>query len=97
MISIADSGVYSSKVTNGIETKWMNFSLIVTDDPKVKVFVIEKTDNGLYQNGSEYTLKCTATGYPAPKISWTFKSCKSYNKCYGPITNLVSTLDISNG
>ena len=92
-LKLEDSGQYSIKVENDFHEKWENFTLVVTDKPKVTAAVQEPSDNGFYQYGSHYTLKCGATGYPAPKVSWTFKSCKSYKDCDGKIHHLTSTLE----
>jgi len=92
-LKLEDSGEYKIKVENDFHEKWENFTLIVTDKPKVIATVQEPSDNGLYQYGSHYTLKCSATGYPAPEISWTFKSCKSYDNCNGKIQHHKSTVE----
>ena len=92
-LKLEDSGDYRIKVENDFHEKWGNFTLIVTDKPKVIASVQEPSDNGLYQYGSHYTLKCTATGYPAPEITWTFKRCKSYENCNGKIQHLKSTVE----
>jgi len=92
-LKLEDSGDYGIKVENDFHEKWENFTLIVTDKPKIEATVQEPSDNGLYQYGSHYTLKCTATGYPAPEITWTFKRCKSYGNCNGKIHHLKSTVE----
>ena len=40
-----------------------------------------KPSIGLYKKGHEYTLKCSAKGFPLPKIEWMFKPCSSYTEC----------------
>lgn len=37
--------------------------------------------HGLYNKGHEYTMKCSAEGYPIPEISWLFKPCSSFTEC----------------
>lgn len=80
-LKLRDSGEYVVKVENDFHVKFENFSLVVTEKPKVSASVVEVTAGGLYQYGDQYTLRCTATGYPVPKIQWTFKKCRDYNKC----------------
>ena len=31
------------------------------------------------------------SGYPAPKVTWTFKSCESYEECNGETVHLTAT------
>lgn len=96
-LKLEDTGDYSIKVENDFHVKWENFTLEVTDKPTVKVSVLEPSDNGLYQLGSHYTFQCTATGYPPPKITWTFKRCKTYNKCEEHKEHYGSTIEAPNG
>ena len=96
-LRLEDSGDYSIKVENEFHVLWENFSLEVTDKPKMELTVLEPSDNGLYQVGKPYTLQCTATGHPRPEISWTFKACKSYQECEETLQHLSSTKEASNG
>ena len=96
-LRLEDSGDYSIKVENEFHVKWENFSLEVTDRPKMELTVLETSDNGLYQVGKPYTLQCSATGYPRPEISWTFKACKSYQECEETSQHLTSSKEASNG
>ena len=34
-----------------------------------------------YEKGAEYAVKCSAKGFPLPRISWLFKPCSSYVDC----------------
>ena len=91
-LRLEDSGQYRIKVENGQHEKWENFTLVVTEPIKVSVRVLElQTSAGLYQFGVHYTLRCLATGYPAPSISWTFKPCADYKVCQGKPESLDST------
>jgi hypothetical protein len=31
--------------------------------------------------GMEYTLKCSAKGFPVPEIRWMFKPCSTFDEC----------------
>ena len=80
-LKVTDAGEYVVKVENGFHVKLENFTLVVKDPPKVQARVFEPSDGGLYQKGHQYTLQCTATGSPVPRIQWTFKRCNGYNAC----------------
>ena len=96
-LKLDDSGDYSIKVENDFHVKWENFSLEVTDKPQVSLSVLEPADNGLYQVGKPYSLQCTGTGYPVPKITWTFKRCQSYNNCETHKQHYGSSAEAANG
>ena len=96
-LKLEDSGDYSIKVENDFHVKWENFSLEVTDKPKVTLSVLEPADNGLYQVGKPYSLQCAGTGYPVPKITWTFKRCQSYNNCETHKQHFGSSAEAPNG
>ena len=88
-LRLEDSGQYRIKVENDFNVNWMNFTLEVTDKPKVTVSVVEPAVMGLYQYGGHYTLRCTATGYPPPEITWTFRRCSDYDECETPNSGAV--------
>ena len=92
-LRLEDSGQYRIKVENGQHHKWENFTLVVTEPISVSARVLEQSSSGLYQFGVHYTLRCLATGYPAPSVSWTFKPCTDYKVCKGKPENLDSTKD----
>ena len=78
-LKLSNAGTYTVKVTNGVETKTENFTLILRKEPSVQMSVINP--KGLYSQGQEYSLKCSAEGYPIPNIQWLFKPCQSYYNC----------------
>lgn len=78
-LKLSNAGSYTVKVTNGELTKMENFTLIVRSAPVVEVSVLNP--QGLYNKGHEYTLKCSADGFPMPKIEWLFKPCKDFEEC----------------
>lgn len=93
-MSLSTAGTFTVKVYNDAHERTEAFTLIVRSKPIVQASVLGKTgvnnnraiDNingnvGLYKKGNEYTLKCSAKGYPLPKIAWMFKSCTSYASC----------------
>ena len=93
-IKLEDSGNYVIRVSNADHEKSETFTLLVTEKPEIELNILEQTDTGLYQAGDHLTLRCVATGYPAPKLSWTFKSCDSYDDCSGETDHLRATKDI---
>ena len=90
-LRVEDSGEYTVTVDNGEHQQTETFTLIVTDRPKVSLAVLEPSEAGLYQHGAHQTLRCVARGYPAPKLSWTFKPCESYLSCAGDTQHLAAT------
>jgi hypothetical protein len=88
-LRLEDSGEYRVKVENEFNTNWLNFTLEVTDKPKVSVSVVEPANLGLYQYGGQYTLRCAATGFPPPEITWTFQRCSDYGECESPNSRAV--------
>ena len=97
MLRLEDTGDYSIKVENQFHVRWENFTLEVTDRPKLELSVLEPDDNGLYQVGSPYTLQCSGTGHPRPRLSWTFKRCGSYQDCEDSSQHLTSAKEAANG
>jgi len=90
-LQLEDSGEYKVKVDNGEEQKWMNFTVIVNQEPIITTSIVEPAVMGLYQFGGHYTLHCTATGYPPPEITWSFRNCSTYGSCDGPKKHLPSS------
>ena len=90
-LRVEDSGEYRIHVKNEGHEKTEVFTLIVTDRPKISLAVLEPSEDGLYQVGVHHTLRCLASGYPAPKVTWTFKSCESYEDCNGETVHLTPT------
>ena len=96
-LRLQDSGEYAIKVENQFEIKWENFTLEVRDRPAVELSVLEAAEAGLYQLGRSYTLQCSATGHPAPDISWSFQRCRGYSQCEGRAEPRASTVQAPNG
>ena len=78
-MKLSNAGTYTVKVSNGVETKTENFTLILRSEPSVQVSVMNP--KGLYSVGKEYSIKCVAKGYPTPEIRWIFKPCNGYYDC----------------
>ena len=55
-LQMEDSGEYKVKVDNDVEQKWLNFTVVVNQEPIVAVSVAEPSVMGLYQYGGHYTL-----------------------------------------
>ncbi|XP_023347785.1 vascular endothelial growth factor receptor 1, partial [Eurytemora carolleeae] len=68
-LELESSGVYRVRVENEFEVKWENFTLIVTEPPQVSITVVSQPESGLFNLGEMYTLRCTARGYPRPRVS----------------------------
>ena len=90
-LQLEDSGEYKVKVTNGVMEKELNFTVVISQEPIIRTRVVEAATMGLYQHGGHYTLKCSASGYPAPEISWSFRNCSEYDRCTGRKKHLPST------
>ena len=78
-------------MTSGLIWIWTEAQKVEDGSPVYRV--LEQSSSGLYQFGVHYTLRCLATGYPAPSVSWTFKPCTDYKVCKGKPENLDSTKD----
>jgi len=92
-LQLEDSGEYKVKVDNGEEQKWMNFTVIVNQEPIITTSIVEPAVMGLYQFGGHYTLRCEASGYPPPEITWSFRNCSTYGSCDGPKKHLISRME----
>jgi len=90
-LELKDSGEYRVRVENQFNVKWENFTLIITQPPKVEMMVTNPPDSGLYQLGKLYKLRCSSVGYPRPRIDWTFVKCSGYGKCQKTTENLAHT------
>ena len=94
-LSLSVAGKFTVKVFNEGHEKTETFELIVRSLPQVQLDVIDRpeaqagnlapgsgiSDGHLYKKGHEYTLKCSAKGFPLPTIAWMFKRCSSYSSC----------------
>ena len=79
-LTLADAGQYRVRVATADLVQEEKFLLVVTDPPRVTV-VAPPAPGGLYRHGSQQTIRCTATGFPAPVITWTFKPCEEPGRC----------------
>uniref|UniRef100_A0A8D2B9D0 Hemicentin-1 n=1 Tax=Sciurus vulgaris TaxID=55149 RepID=A0A8D2B9D0_SCIVU len=67
-VKVSDAGEYHCVVSSEGGTAAASVFLTVQEPPKVTVM----PKNQSFTGGSEVSIMCSATGYPKPKIAWTF-------------------------
>ncbi|CAG2053296.1 unnamed protein product [Timema podura] len=76
-VDIDDSGNYSVRSENKHGTKWIHFSLVVWDKPRVEIIGA----NNFFNQGKRYEIKCKVKGFPAPRVRWFIRYCRIPNEC----------------
>ncbi|XP_048080805.2 hemicentin-1 isoform X4 [Ursus arctos] len=66
-VKFSDAGEYLCVVSNEGGSSAASVFLTVQEQPKVTVM----PKNQSFTGGSEVSIRCSATGYPKPKITWT--------------------------
>ncbi|XP_055613324.1 hemicentin-1-like [Uranotaenia lowii] len=67
-----DSGIYSCNATNKFGSVTTNMTVVIVGKPQF----VDDSDDDLavtVSKGQNINLECSAQGFPAPNISWTFK------------------------
>ncbi|XP_068082704.1 vascular endothelial growth factor receptor 2 [Anabrus simplex] len=75
-IKFYDRGIYRLEANNQFDVKIENFTLIVKGKPRVDLQL-----NKSYAAGRNYSVICTAEGYPIPNITWYFRPCYKTQEC----------------
>ena len=78
-VSLDTSGAYRCVVKTGNLTREEVLHLTVKSPPIVTAAVVGKLD--FYAKAHEYRIKCSARGFPVPRVDVIFKPCRSFDDC----------------
>nr|CAD7196039.1 unnamed protein product [Timema douglasi] len=76
-VDIDDTGNYSVRSENKHGTKWIHFSLVVWDKPRVEIIGA----NNFFNQGKRYEIECKVKGFPAPRVRWFIRYCRIPHEC----------------
>ncbi|XP_046395361.1 vascular endothelial growth factor receptor 2-like [Ischnura elegans] len=72
----SDAGIYQLKASANENEEIENVTLYVHAKPTAALVMDEEPKKLHYTYKENITIRCEATGYPNPNITWYFKSCK---------------------